>query len=44
MENIKYPSEALAKGTQGKVFLTFVVMADGSVKEVKILKRYWKWM
>ena len=37
-ENIKYPEEALKKGIVGKVFLTFVVMADGKVSDVKILR------
>lgn len=37
-ENIKYPEEARAKGIQGTVFVTFVVEADGSVSDVKILR------
>ena len=38
VENIKYPAEAKEKGIEGKVFVSFVVMANGSVKDVKILK------
>ena len=37
-ENIKYPAEAKEKGIQGKVFVAFVVMADGSVTDVKIIQ------
>jgi len=38
MENIKYPPDAIAKGIVGKVFVAFVVMADGSVTDVKIIR------
>ncbi len=37
-ENIKYPEEAKEIGTQGRVFLTFVVEVDGSITDVKILR------
>jgi len=35
---IKYPVEAQKKGTQGKVYVTFVVAKDGSVKDVRIAR------
>jgi TonB family protein len=38
MENIKYPAPAIEKGIVGKVYLTFVVKADGAVTDVKILR------
>jgi len=37
-ENIKYPEEARTKGIQGTVFITFVVEADGSVTNAKVLR------
>ena len=36
--NIKYPEVAKAAGVQGRVFVSFVVEADGSVTEAKILR------
>lgn len=38
VENIKYPENALKKGIQGTVYLTFIVRSDGSVTDVKILR------
>ncbi|WP_373514652.1 TonB family protein, partial [Persicitalea sp.] len=37
-ENMKYPAAARRALVQGKVFLTFVVNADGSVQDIKVLK------
>ncbi len=37
-DNIKYPQQAKETGTQGKVFLTFVVEKDGSITDIKILR------
>lgn len=37
-ENINYPEMAIEMGDQGKVFVEFVVNADGSLQDVKILK------
>lgn len=36
--NVKYPPEALKKGIQGTVFVTFIVRADGAVTKAKILR------
>ncbi|MCX6244444.1 MAG: TonB family protein [Bacteroidetes bacterium] len=36
--NIKYPEEAKELGTQGKVFVTFVVEVDGSITDVRVLR------
>lgn len=36
--NVKYPTEALKNGISGKVFVSFVVAADGTVQDVKIKK------
>jgi len=35
---VKYPEEAVKKGIQGKVYVTFVVNKDGSVSDVKIAR------
>lgn len=37
-KNIKYPAIALEEGIQGKVMLRFVVMGNGMVGEVQLLK------
>lgn len=36
--HLRYPSAALAEGIGGRVFLSFVVQADGSISEVTVLK------
>lgn len=36
--NMRYPSMAQENGTQGKVFISFVVEVDGSITDVKLLK------
>jgi protein TonB len=38
-ENMKYPAEALENGIQGKVNLKFVVMPDGSIGIIEILRQ-----
>lgn len=38
VSNIKYPVEAKKKGTEGVVFVTFIVEKDGSVSNVKVLR------
>ncbi|MBL7966695.1 MAG: energy transducer TonB [Prolixibacteraceae bacterium] len=38
VKSIQYPEEAKKKGTQGKVFVNFVVGKDGSITNAKILK------
>ena len=35
-ENIQYPTNALANGEQGKVYLSFVVKADGSLNNIQV--------
>lgn len=37
-ETMEYPAAAGRAGVQGKVFLTFVVNADGSIQDIKVLK------
>jgi protein TonB len=37
-KHLRYPSSALAAGVGGRVFMSFVVGADGSISEVTILK------
>jgi protein TonB len=36
--NIKYPAEMKQKKVQGKVFVSFIVEADGSLSTMKILR------
>ena len=36
--NLHYPKQALAKGIQGRVFVTFIVEKDGSISEVRLLQ------
>ncbi len=36
--NVVYPDEARKKGIQGTVYLSFIVQADGSVTDMKILR------
>jgi TonB family protein len=38
INQVKYPAEAVKKGIQGKVFVTFVVGKDGAVKNSKIIR------
>ena len=37
-ENVKYPEAASKAGTQGRVIVQFIVEADGSITNVKVLK------
>ena len=38
VENIKYPAEAKKNIVQGTVFVNYIVRADGSITDVKILR------
>lgn len=37
-KELKYPEEAVENGVQGVVFVTFVVEADGSISNPKVLR------
>lgn len=37
-DNMEYPAAALRTGVQGKVFLSFVVRANGDITDIKVLK------
>lgn len=37
-ENIKYPAEAVKKGLQGTVFVSFVIEPDGSITNAKVIR------
>lgn len=37
-ENVQYPAEAIADNAEGYVLVQFVVMADGSIGETKVLR------
>lgn len=37
-KNLKYPGAALDNGTQGKVYLSFVIEKDGSITDVNVLR------
>ena len=36
--NLKYPSEAIEYGVQGRIFVQFVVEKDGNISDIKIAK------
>ena len=36
--NIRYPAQMKAKGVEGKVFLNFIVEANGSLSNIKVLR------
>jgi len=38
VENLRYPAEARSAGIQGTVFVTFIVEADGSITDVRVLR------
>jgi TonB family protein len=38
MQNLRYPAEARKEGIQGTVFVTFLVEADGSITNVRVLR------
>jgi TonB family protein len=38
MNSVKYPPEAVEKGIQGKVFVSFIVNKDGSVSDAKVIR------
>jgi len=38
MDNLQYPKKAYKKGIQGVVSIRYVVQADGTVDEIKVLK------
>lgn len=35
-ENLQYPEEAIDKGIQGKIYISFIVNKKGSISDVKI--------
>lgn len=37
--NLEYPKEAKAAGIKGRVFLTFIVEKDGSISNVKVMRK-----
>lgn len=37
-ENILYPAEAKEKGTQGRVICNFIVMKDGTISDVSVVR------
>jgi len=37
-KNLRYPTTALAAQAEGRVFLSFVIQADGTIADVTILK------
>lgn len=37
--NLRYPQQAQEEGVKGKVFVSFVVEIDGSITDVKVLRR-----
>lgn len=39
-QNIKYPLEAQEEGVQGRIFVKFIIEADGSVSHVKVARPF----
>ncbi|ADB41345.1 energy transducer TonB [Spirosoma linguale] len=39
-ENLRYPEAAIKAKVQGKVFVSFLVMKEGTIRDVTILKGY----
>lgn len=37
-ENLTYPESAMKAGVQGRVFVQFVVQADGSISDIKVVR------
>lgn len=37
-ENLKYQEETREKGIRGRVFVNFIVVADGSINNIKVLR------
>lgn len=37
-ENVQYPKEAMEKGIQGHVYVTFIVEPDGSISDIKVVR------
>ena len=37
-KTLKYPTQARETGTQGRVYVTFVVEKDGSLTDIKVLR------
>ncbi len=37
--NIKYPQQCIDNGIQGKVYVKFAVMKDGSIDDIQVLKK-----
>ena len=37
-KNLRYPTEAMKKGIQGRVIVTFNVETDGSITDAKVVK------
>lgn len=38
IQNTKYPAEAIAKGTQGRVIVQFIVDKEGNLKDIHVLR------
>lgn len=38
-QQLRYPAQAASKGLQGRVFVTFVVGADGKVSEARVVRK-----
>jgi protein TonB len=37
MQHIRYPEEAQNRGIEGRVLLSFVILSDGTVKDIKVI-------
>lgn len=39
-KNLRYPEAAIKAKVEGRVFVSFIVMQDGSIQDVQVLKGY----
>lgn len=38
-QNVKYPTEAMAQGIEGKVYVSFIIDTDGRISNIHIMKK-----
>ena len=41
VKNTKYPQAAMKAGQQGKVLCSFIVETDGTISDLKVVKKIW---
>jgi len=41
-QNLVYPKDAINANAQGRVYVTFIILSDGTLKDLRLLKGYFK--